>query len=85
MLCLGNFDGVHRAHAVLLNKGKQLTRELTAKEGKTLAGWFVQDVDAEGNTTYSLVFEPAEDGSVKLPAGYVLEPMELHALFEEAK
>lgn len=58
---------------------------VTAPEGKTLAGWFVQDVDAEGNTTYSLVFEPAEDGSVKLPAGYVLEPMELHALFEEAK
>lgn len=40
VLCLGNFDGVHRAHAVLLNEGKQLTRELTASEGKTLSGVF---------------------------------------------
>jgi riboflavin kinase/FMN adenylyltransferase len=40
VLCLGNFDGVHRAHAILLNEGKQLTRELTAAEGKTLAGVF---------------------------------------------
>ena len=40
VLCLGNFDGVHRAHSVLLNEGKQFTRELSAKGGKTLAGVF---------------------------------------------
>ncbi len=40
VLCLGNFDGVHRAHSVLLNEGKQLTRELTAKGDKTLSGVF---------------------------------------------
>ena len=54
-------------------------------ECKALAGWFLQNEDEKGNITYTLVFQPGEDGSVKLPAGYVLEPMELHVLFEEVK
>ncbi len=40
VMCLGNFDGVHRAHSVLLAEGRQLARELSAKEGETLAGVF---------------------------------------------
>ncbi len=40
VMCLGNFDGVHRAHAVLLAEGRQLARELSAREGETLAGVF---------------------------------------------
>lgn len=40
VMCLGNFDGVHRAHAVLLEEGKNLARDLTLREGETLAGVF---------------------------------------------
>lgn len=40
VMCLGNFDGVHRAHSVLLAEGRQLARELSAREGETLAGVF---------------------------------------------
>jgi len=52
-------------------------------EGKVLAGWFQESVDEKGNTTYTLVFQSDENGRVQLPAGYVLEPLELHALFEK--
>ncbi len=30
VLCLGNFDGVHRAHMALLREGRQLAKRLTA-------------------------------------------------------
>lgn len=40
VMCLGNFDGVHRAHSVLLAEGRQLARELSARERKTQAGVF---------------------------------------------
>lgn len=81
-----------------LQDGKQLSTQMVstdvtalklpsvvAPEGKVLAGWFLQEVNEKGDITYSRMFMPGEDGSVKLPAGYVLEPMELHVLFEEAK
>lgn len=65
------------------------TRHLTAPvmsavEGKTFAGWYRQDTDESGNTTYSLVFTPDENGIVSVPSGYELEPMTLYALFEDA-
>lgn len=41
VVCLGNFDGVHRAHAVLLSEGISLARRLSACEGhEILAGAF---------------------------------------------
>lgn len=61
------------------------TPDIVAPEGQVLSGWFLQSIDEKGNTTYSLVFQPGEGGKVTLPAGYTLESMELHALFEEAK
>ena len=33
VLCLGNFDGVHLAHAALLRKGRELTEKLNASSG----------------------------------------------------
>lgn len=54
-----------------------------APEGKVFAGWFKESVDANGDTTLTLVFQPDENGTVALPSGYVLEPMELQALFEK--
>lgn len=51
-------------------------------EGKVFSGWFRETVDANGEKTMSLVFKPDSSGVVTLPADYVLEPMTLHALFE---
>lgn len=57
---------------------------VTAPEGKVFAGWFRQDIGADGSKTYTLVFTPDADGSITLPAGTKLEPMILFALFEDA-
>lgn len=54
-----------------------------APEGKVFSGWFRESVDAEGNTTLTLVFQPDETGTVALPSGYILEPMVLQALFDK--
>ena len=56
--------------------------EVTAPEGKTFTGWFIHSVDEAGGTTMELAFAPDEAGSVRLPAGTVLEPMTLYALYE---
>lgn len=52
-------------------------------EGKVFSGWFQQTTDAAGTTTYCLMFAPDITGTAALPPGYVLEPMVLHALFED--
>ncbi len=52
-------------------------------EGKVFSGWFKESVDANGDTTLTLVFQPDASGTVALPTGYILEPMELQALFEK--
>lgn len=52
-------------------------------EGQVFSGWFRESVDAEGSTTLTLVFQPDETGTVTLPSGYVLEPMQLQALFSK--
>lgn len=53
-----------------------------APAGKEFAGWFIQSVNEEGKTVMSLAFQPDENGQVALPADYVLEPMTVHALFQ---
>ena len=55
---------------------------LHVPEGKTFTGWFTQKVDEAGATTLELAFEPSEDGTVRLPADAVLEPMTLYALYQ---
>lgn len=57
---------------------------VSAPEGKVFAGWYQQNVDAEGNITWSLIFSPDSNGLVNIPAGNELEPMTLYALFEDA-
>jgi len=52
-------------------------------QGKVFSGWFRESVDANGETTLTRVFEPDADGTVNLPNGYVLEPMDLQALFDK--
>lgn len=56
--------------------------QVTVPEGKTFTGWFTQKVDETGATTLELAFEPSEDGTVRLPADAVLEPMTLYALYQ---
>lgn len=64
---------------------RQLTAPVvSAPEGQVFAGWFREDVDANGNTTLSLVFSPDENGLISNPDGNILEPMTLYALFEAA-
>lgn len=54
---------------------------VTAPEGKTFKGWFVERKDESGKTTLELAFLPGEDGSVYLSGDTVLEPMTLKAVF----
>ena len=61
------------------------TPDVTVPQGKVFSGWFTQSVDEAGNTTYTRMFQPDENGAVQLPTGYTLEPMVLYALFEEVK
>ncbi len=58
---------------------------VTPPEGKVFSGWVKQETNDAGQTTLTVVFEPSEDNTVYLPPDAPLEPMILHALFEEAK
>ncbi len=52
-------------------------------EGKRFAGWYQETVDENGKTVLSLAFMPDETtGLVYLGTGVQLEPMVLHARFE---
>lgn len=52
-------------------------------EGKTFAGWYRETVDENGKTVLSLAFQPdSATGLVYLGTGVELEPMVLHARFE---
>lgn len=61
-----------------------ITPILPAREGKVFTGWVRQDVDDNGVTTLTVVFQPDENGKVPIPSGTTLEPMTLYALFEDA-
>lgn len=53
-------------------------------EGKVFAGWYRETVNEEGDTVYTIVFEPDETGTVAIPDGTLLEPMTLYPYFEDA-
>lgn len=79
-------DGNQLSSKLLSTETTTLDTPVVAEpEGKVLSGWFLQSVDEAGNTTYTLAFQPDENGKVQLPTGYTLEPMVLYALFEEEK
>ena len=56
--------------------------DVTAPEGKTFQGWATQTVGEDGNITMTVLFAPAENGTVYLSGETVLEPMTLYAVFE---
>jgi len=57
---------------------------VSAPEGQVFSGWFQVEMDETGAKHYVRVFPPAEDDTITLPAGTILEPMTLYALFEPA-
>ena len=57
---------------------------LSAPEGKVFAGWVLKGTDEAGRTTLTLMFQPDSEGKVTLPEGTTLEPMVLHAYFQDA-
>ena len=57
--------------------------EISTPEGMEFKGWGTVSKDDKGNTTITIVFNPTESGTVYLPSDNSLEPMILHAHFEE--
>lgn len=56
--------------------------EVEVPEGKQIKGWFLETVDENGKKSMTLAFQTNDFGEVFLPAGYELEPMTVHVLFE---
>ena len=56
---------------------------ISAPEGKKFAGWVRESYGEKGVKTLTIMFVPDESGNVTLPAGSILEPMTLYALFED--
>ena len=54
--------------------------ELSVPEGKKFVGWLNKDT-----SEWYLVFSPDESGVCTIPAGTTLEPMTVHAYFENAE
>ena len=64
------------------------SKELTipvpaAPTGKVFAGWYRIDVNEDGSTTKTVLFNPDENGHVSV-SGYTLEPMTLYARYQNA-
>ena len=78
-------DTVLSNQMVYANANSLSLPAVTAPEGKVFSGWVKQEVNAAGQTTLTVVFEPSEGNAVYLPSDTALEPMVLHALYEEAK
>ncbi len=57
---------------------------VTAPEGKVFAGWGMEITDAEGNAATAVLFAPSASNMVHLAPGNTLEPMTLHAIFQDA-
>ena len=56
--------------------------EVTVPNGKQIKGWFLQTTNEDGTKAMTLAFQTNDYGEVFLPAGYELEPMTVHVLFE---
>ena len=67
------------------NDSKEIiTPKLPVPEGQVFSGWVTVSENENGDTVYNIEFQPGEDGTVKLSEGYVLRPMVLYALFQDA-
>ena len=57
---------------------------VTAPEGKVFAGWGMEITDSDGNATTAVLFAPSASNMVHLTPGNTLNPMTLHAIFQDA-
>ena len=76
-------DTVLSSEFVQTDATKLDTPLVSVPEGKVFSGWYRIDKYDNG-TTYTMVFDPDENGHVTIPAGTTLEPMTLYALYEDA-
>ena len=76
-----NGDTVLSSEFVKTDATELDTPLVSAPEGKVFIGWYRIDKYDKG-TTYTMVFDPDENGHVNIPNGTTLEPMTLYALFE---
>lgn len=76
-----NGDTVLSSEFVKTDATELDTPLVSAPEGKVFIGWYRIDKYDNG-TTYTMVFDPDENGHVAIPNGTTLEPMTLYALFE---
>ena len=77
-------DGEVISTGFVSNEASEIqTPMVSAPEGKQFAGWALESTDDNGNKTLTIVFGPTDNGVVTLPFGTVLEPMVLHAHFED--
>ena len=76
-----NGDTVLSSEFVKTDATELDTPLVSAPEGKVFIGWYRIDKYDNG-TTYTMVFDPDENGHVTIPNGTTLEPMTLYALFE---
>lgn len=76
-----NGDTVLSSNFVKTDATELDTPLVSVPEGKVFIGWYRIDKYDNG-TTYTMVFDPDENGHVTIPNGTTLEPMTLYALFE---
>lgn len=76
-----NGDTVLSSEFVKTDATELDTPLVSAPEGKVFIGWYRID-KYENGTTYTMAFDPDENGHVTIPNGTTLEPMTLYALFE---
>ena len=76
-----NGDTVLSSEFVKTDATELDTPLVSAPEGKVFIGWYRIDKYDNG-TSYTMVFDPDENGHVTIPNGTTLEPMTLYALFE---
>ena len=76
-----NGDTVLSSEFVKTDATELDTPLVSAPEGKVFIGWYRIDKYDNG-TTYTMAFDPDENGNVNIPNGTTLEPMTLYALFE---
>lgn len=57
---------------------------IQAPAGKVFSGWSTVEINAEGQKTWNLMFQPDENGNITLSSSYNLVPMVLYPLFTAA-
>lgn len=77
-------DGTTKLDSKMYNTGitKLSPPAVSVPDGKVFSGWYRIDTDENGSISYNMVFNPDAEGNVTIPAGTVLEPMTLYALYE---